>query len=221
MKNKLLSFYKFNNRSANFYSSKEFLKSLGYPYDFINKIPEIIIKNSFPVLFPFKNIDVKNRKILDIGCGIGLDCLYLEKNGASFVLGIDISFSLLKESLAKIKSVSDIEDMAFKKNKFFDIILFNGSFNQIFKKFLILNFIHKILKKEGIVIICDLMWIGSNKELEMYRKDEDAWIFNIGGCLTEKEIWNIECRTLFKIKFFEKIEEVYPLKKFKLILEKV
>jgi len=26
---------------------------------------------------------------------------------------------------------------------------------------------------------------------------------------------------LFKIKFFEKIEEVYPLKKFKLILEKV
>jgi 2-polyprenyl-3-methyl-5-hydroxy-6-metoxy-1,4-benzoquinol methylase len=46
---------------------------------------------AFRALLP----DVSNKKILDIGCGFGDNCLYYGNNGAKEVLGIDISEKMI------------------------------------------------------------------------------------------------------------------------------
>lgn len=43
-----------------------------------------------------------NKKILELGCGFGENCSYFVKNGASYVLGIDISYNMI--NLAKEKN---------------------------------------------------------------------------------------------------------------------
>ncbi len=217
---KIKDIYKVNNIIIPIHSNNNFLLELGYPKDFINKLDSDKIKNSYPVAFPFKDIQLFNKNILDIGCGIGIDCYYSIYNLSKFVLGIDISFSLLQNSIANNKILGDAQKLPLKNKPFFDIINFNGSFNQIVKKFSLLNYLYEILKKDGIIIICDLMWIGEYEELQYYKSDSDFWIFNIGGCLTEESIWNIECNTLFKILKFEKFEKEFPIQKYRLILKK-
>ena len=83
-----------------------------------------------------------------------------------------------------------------------------------------LNLIFNFLNINGIVVICDLLWIGQKEELELYRNNEDAWLFNVGGCLTEQTILNIEVETPLKILLFEKLGKEKPVQKYRLILKK-
>lgn len=74
--------------------------------------------------------DVRGKNILDLGCGIGEQAVYLGKNGAR-VTAVDISDGLLKiaESLAKREKVDDyvsvrnmpVEALEYKDN-YFDIV---------------------------------------------------------------------------------------------------
>ncbi len=218
---KIKNTYKIDNKKLLRLSNHDFLLNLGYPEKFLLKLDKEIIINSFPISFPFKNIDLNNKTYLDIGCGVGLDCCYAQDNSAKFVLGIDLSYSLIKNRLNFMKLIYDVNNfLPFKENSFFEVINFNGSFNQIIKKFSLLENLFKILKDNGVIIINDLLWIGTEEELHYYKNDENAWIFNIGGCLTENSIWDIEARTLFKISLFEKLEKEYPIQKFRLILKK-
>ncbi len=219
--NKIRETYKVDNQKLLRLSNLNFLLELGYPEKFLSKIDEEIIINSFPISFPFKDINLYNKNYLDLGCGVGLDCYYAKSNSAKIVLGVDLSYSLLNNKLNFIKLVCDInKSLPFKEQHFFEIINLNGSFNQIIKKFSLLNNLYKILKDDGLIIINDLLWIGSKKEFQYYKNDENAWIFNIGGCLTENSIWNIEARTFLKIALFDKFEKEYPVQKYRLILKK-
>ena len=220
MLQKIKNIYFYNNPILKKFSNPEFLINIGYPKNFLKKLPKNIIDNSFPVVFPFNDINLKNKKLLDLGCGIGLDSAYAIHMKAKFVVGIDISFSILKNGVNFPKINANIEQIPIKKRQFFDIILFNGSFNQIIKKYSLLNLIFNFLNINGIVIICDLFWIGQKEELEIYRNNEDAWLFNVGGCLTEQSILNIEAETQFKILIFEKLEKENPVQKYRLILKK-
>ena len=145
MLQKIKNIYFYNNPILKKFSNTEFLVNIGYPKNFLKKLPKNIIENSFPVVFPFNDINLKNKKILDLGCGIGLDSAYAIHMNAKFVVGIDISFSLLKNAIYFSKINANIEQIPIKEKKFFDIILFNGSFNQIIKKYSLLNLIFNFL----------------------------------------------------------------------------
>ena len=198
------------------------LKSLGYPDRYLSHFYHYL--NIFPVAYPFENINLKNKKILDIGCGSGFDAFCALNEGAKLVVGIDISFSVLisKHAINNFyKICADLDEGVPINQKIeFDLIIFNGSFNQIIKKFSVLKNLKTLLKKDGIIVICDLIWCGTTKEKEFYSNNFETWIVNIGGSLTEKDIWNILNKLNLEVLKYTILEEIYPLKRFKVIAKK-
>jgi len=72
--------------------------------------------------------DFQGKRVLDLGCGFGWHSRYAVENGASSVIGIDISQRMLDEARSKTTS-SDIryicmpiEDMDFQPDSF-DIVI--------------------------------------------------------------------------------------------------
>ena len=86
----------------------------------------------------------KRKKVLDLGCGFGWHCQYAVENGASKVVGVDISTKMLKVAKKKtsknIEYICDsIEEIMFTDHSF-DIIIssltlhYLSSFDDVVKK---------------------------------------------------------------------------------------
>ena len=82
--------------------------------------------------------DFSGKRVLDLGCGYGWHCKYAADQGASAVLGTDISRKML-ETARKINSAPQIEyecaameDLRFPDNAF-DVILSSLAFHYIEK----------------------------------------------------------------------------------------
>lgn len=101
--------------------------------------------------------DFKGKRMLDLGCGYGWHSIYAIENGASSVVGIDISQNMLK--VAKEKThfseveyiCGAIEDMDFKEESF-DIVLSSLAFHYIKDYKELIEKINKVLKPNGILI---------------------------------------------------------------------
>ncbi|MCU0343266.1 MAG: class I SAM-dependent methyltransferase [Ignavibacterium sp.] len=100
-----------------------------------------------------------NKKVLDIGCGIGN---YLEEvhNRGHKIYGIDIAENMLKTSQKRLKNYfdkpaalcrTDIENLPFSDNSF-DVVLCVGVLEYLKEDNKSLNQIARILKPEGILI---------------------------------------------------------------------
>lgn len=104
--------------------------------------------------------DVKEKVLLDAGCGEGYLTRYYAKRGA-VVTGIDISKQLIdtaikltkKEELSVEYNVSDICDMRSIETERFDIILSNLVLLNIPCLDKALDEFHRVLKGDGILII--------------------------------------------------------------------
>lgn len=78
--------------------------------------------------------DFKDKKMLDIGCGFGWHCQYAAQQGASKVLGIDISEKMLQVAKEKnefsnvVYKQSAMEDINFKSEEF-DIVISSLAFH--------------------------------------------------------------------------------------------
>lgn len=72
--------------------------------------------------------DFKGKRVLDIGCGYGWHCAYAAEQGASYVLGTDISEKML--DVARVKNAAHnigyrqmaMEDIEFEEGSF-DIVM--------------------------------------------------------------------------------------------------
>lgn len=98
--------------------------------------------------------NVKNRKILDLGCGTGRHSSILKKRGAN-VCGLDLSPKMIEVAKSEIKDVDfkvgSVYKLPFKSN-FFDIVvsgLVVGHFKNLDRAF---NEIHRVLKNNGIFV---------------------------------------------------------------------
>jgi len=98
--------------------------------------------------------NVKNKKVLDLGCGTGRHTRILKRRGAK-VWGIDLSPKMLEIAKSEIKDVDFKVGTVYKlpyKSNFFDIIvagLVIGYFKNLDKAF---KEIHRVLKKNGIFV---------------------------------------------------------------------
>ena len=73
--------------------------------------------------FIFKNINLKGKIVLDLGCGHGEDIIAFEKAGAKEIYGIDSSEIMISEAKKKAKTpeklfVADILKLPFSENQF-------------------------------------------------------------------------------------------------------
>lgn len=80
--------------------------------------------------------DFKGKRVLDLGCGFGWHCIYAAEQGASYVLGTDISEKMLEvareqtENPAVKYELMAIEDMDFPADSF-DIVISSLAFHYI------------------------------------------------------------------------------------------
>lgn len=98
--------------------------------------------------------DFKEKKVLDLGCGYGWHCKYASDNGASYVLGTDISHKMLKMAKEKNYDVNiDYQCAAMEELNFtaesFDIILSSLAFHYVKDYEPLIANISKWIKKDG------------------------------------------------------------------------
>ena len=98
--------------------------------------------------------DFKQRRVLDLGCGYGWHCNYAVENGATYVVGTDISHKML-EMAEKINASEGIEyrcaameDLDFPDGSF-DIVLSSLAFHYIKDFAPLVNRISRWIKQGG------------------------------------------------------------------------
>ena len=101
--------------------------------------------------------DIKNKKILDLGCGYGENDKYYKELGAKSVLGVDISAHMI-EMANKYNRLKDIEyqvmamEDIYQINDKFDIIMSSLAFHYIKDYNKLLSDIYNLLNDGGYLI---------------------------------------------------------------------
>ncbi|WP_440894998.1 class I SAM-dependent methyltransferase [Amphibacillus sp. Q70] len=104
----------------------------------------------FQALLP----ELKNKHVLDLGCGFGWHCRYAREQQASSVVGIDISEKMLEAARKKtndsfIKYLNmPIEEIDFSKESF-DLVISSLAFHYIESFEIICEKVYQYLKPSG------------------------------------------------------------------------
>jgi ubiquinone/menaquinone biosynthesis C-methylase UbiE len=96
--------------------------------------------------------DLKNKKVLSLGCGSGEDCHYLKSLGAYESIGIDISEELIKIAIDSypecIFKVMDMENLIFE-NESFDFVYSSLAIHYLEYWDKVFSEVYRILKPNG------------------------------------------------------------------------
>lgn len=153
-----------------------------------------------------KNLNWKDKKVLDIGCGNGrLSLEVLNRTGARQLIGIDLD----EKAIAKAKLindkrlsffVSDASNLSFE-NESFDIIFCNIAFQQFLDKEKAIHEMNRVLRNGGEVII---NFIEEKSEVvkEIVRIMKDSFDIELnkkGSKISRQEFEDIAKLSGFKI----------------------
>jgi cyclopropane fatty-acyl-phospholipid synthase-like methyltransferase len=105
-------------------------------------------------------IDVKLKTVLDIGSGLGSNCIYMAKKGAARVVGIDINESAINVAKLKLtneyKSLSNTVEFRLAGdtlNEKFDIVISKDSFEHYANPETFIITMKQYLNQGGIMVI--------------------------------------------------------------------
>ena len=185
---------KFNPSYLKFKNKKQFLKNRNFFFKFHLKIDPTYIKN---------------KEVLDLGCGSGFNSMYFLENDANCTL-VDNNLKSLKtakknlKSFKKVKFIhSDIRNIKIKKK--FDIIHTKGVFHHNYDQKKIINKFLPFLKKNGKFIYSvattnDLFLRNFQKYIlyKISKKDDD--IFKNAKLLFNKHLLRAKKHGLRDIK---------------------
>jgi len=159
----------------NVYDNSKFFDAYGRMYRSIHGLDGAGEWHELRKLFP----DFKGKRVLDIGCGYGWHCTYAAEQGASYVLGIDISERMLEIAGEKNKSPNveyqkmAMEDIDFTEDSF-DIVIsslalhYSPDFGDICRK------VYKSLSGGGSFVFSVEHPIFTAHGLQ-------AWIYDVNG----------------------------------------
>lgn len=122
--------------------------------------------------------DLKGKRVLELGCGYGDSCAYFIDEGATFVLGTDISEHMI--NIAKKRhadksckfQILAMEDISTIKDKF-DVIVSSLAFHYVEDFDKLTADIHKLLKNEGMLIFSQEHPIGTGTILTESCHNDD------------------------------------------------
>ncbi len=128
----------------------------------VNTYDKIRVKNTIirgKVLIKFLkekfNLNFKNKKILDIGCGYGGMLKAFKEIGCE-VFGIDPDSRTINVGKKLLKNINlkiiDAEKLKFKRN-FFDLIIINGSLEHVFDANIVIKKASSFLKDKGYLFL--------------------------------------------------------------------
>lgn len=125
--------------------------------------------------------ELKEKLVVDAGCGTGYFCKYAEQAGAREIVGIDFSANMI-EKAKKICTytkfiVNDIQNVELKESSV-DVIISALVFGHLEKIEPALWKISKILKKDGVFVISDfhpfLSLKGQKRTFKMGKKNYEV-----------------------------------------------
>lgn len=167
------------NKPQNIYDDNTFYneyKDMRETHINANELIEIpIIKSMLP--------DLKNKKILDLGCGNGTMSKYFIEQGASYVLALDISKNMIEEAKEKNNDekitydVLGMEEISKIKDKF-DMVFSSLAFHYIEDFDKLTSDISNLLNKDGILlfsqehptVLASKLEPGVDKRIEINNK---------------------------------------------------
>lgn len=105
-------------------------------------------------------IDFREKKLLDVGCGLGSTCIYMAMNGAKKVVGVDIDRRRIEFARSRLirdyQYLSDLVDFKMVEelgDEKFDVIISKDSFEHIADPENAVNDMQKHLDRGGIIAI--------------------------------------------------------------------
>ena len=124
-------------------------------------------------------LDVRNKSILDLGCGLGGPAFVLAETYGATVVGIDIEADLIDRAQRRAKELSLDAQTDFLvvepgpltfPNASFDVVLSSGAFTQIENKREMFEECRRVLRPGGVLTCYD--WMKSEGE---YSEDMRYW----------------------------------------------
>ncbi len=183
--------YHWNNISKSIKKHNAFVKAR---YDLIvNCIPEI-----------------KNKKILDVGCGDGVLCYLLARKGG-VVFGIDycscaidLAKKKCKEKKTKVNyQVASAYELPFKDN-FFDIVISSDVIEHLNNPEKMLYEIKRVLKDNEKAIITTPIKVAGKCYDELHLKEYSASLFESELCKVFNNVKLINTHPLFWLKVYSR-----------------
>lgn len=120
-----------------------------------------------------------NKKLLDLGCGFGIDCEFFHNKGLK-VYGVDISKNLIdiaKINNSKIKYfVKNIISTTFKEN-YFDIVYSRYAIQYVKNKNKIFKEVFRLLKDNGQFIFLVPLIAKFNSKYHKFKLKENIFLF--------------------------------------------
>lgn len=142
---------------------------------------EINANDLFEIPFLFSMLpDLKNKKILDLGCGFGEHCKLFVEKGASKVVGIDISIKMLEiarkeNNDSKINYINmSIEEISSLDEKF-DIIISSLAFHYVEDFSNAIKSVYSLLNEDGVFVF------SQEHPIATCHSGGDRWTKNIDG----------------------------------------
>lgn len=123
--------------------------------------------------------DLRNKKVLDLGCGFGWHCRYARDQQASSVIGVDISEKMLQKAREKtddplISYVKmPIEDIDFSDSQF-DVVISSLAFHYIKSFEAICKKVYDCLKHRG-------SFVFTVEHPIFTSRNEQDWYFDAQG----------------------------------------
>ncbi|HWP30429.1 MAG TPA: methyltransferase domain-containing protein [Fimbriimonadales bacterium] len=155
-------------KGFHFHTGLPLAEILGYPNEFIDKIPARSLDSFAGTGNPFALGEIKEgMKVVDIGCGAGFDSLIASvkvgKNGR--VMGIDMTPEMLEKARASaeemgLSNIEFIEGYAEElpvPDGWADVVISNGVVNLCPNKLGVFHEMYRVLKKGGRIQIGDII----------------------------------------------------------------
>ncbi len=124
-------------------------------------------------------LDVRNKSILDIGCGLGGPAFVLAETYGATVVGIDIESPLIDRAQRRAKELGLDAQTDFQAvepgtltfpNQSFDVVLSSGAFTQVENKREMFEECRRVLRPGGVLTCYD--WMKSEGQ---YSEDMRYW----------------------------------------------
>ncbi len=160
-----------------------FARALGYPDDILSTIPDRAVATFVGVSNISLSADIPaGAKILDLGCGAGLDAIIAgRRTGPSgWVTGLDFSQEMLRAAreAAKASELTNLDFICGEAEclpfaaETMDVVLVNGLFNLNPARHELFAEIFRVIKPGGLVFAAELVLTAPLKKRRLRRPDD-------------------------------------------------